>query len=128
MHLSFRIAGPVVWAVLAAAPPALAALPRLDCAAEVVCLAGGDCTPSGGTVELEPAGDGYRALLEAGEEILLAPMGPPAEGMVHFSIATPEGVAVLISLYQDGRFAMTVQQDVDGPHVETTFGTCKAGG
>lgn len=106
---------------------ALAELPALDCAAEVVCMPGGDCTPSSGTVELSPAGEGYRAQLEAGEEILLAPLGPATGSVVHFALASPEGVAVLVSLYRDGRFLMTVQQDVDGPHVETTFGTCKPG-
>lgn len=105
--------------------PALAAPPALTCQAEVVCVAGADCSALGAEVELQPAGSGYRATLDAGAEVMLSPLGSVSGGIVHFDAVSPDGVALILSIYVDGRFAMTVQQDVDGPHAETTFGTCK---
>lgn len=105
--------------------PASAGLPALTCQADVVCVAGGDCDTLGIEVELEPDGEGYRATLDAGADVLLSPLGSVSGGIVHFNAASPDGVAVILSIYVDGRFAMTVQQDLDGPHAETTFGGCK---
>lgn len=105
--------------------PALAAPPALTCRADVVCVAGADCSALGAEVELEPEGAGYRATLDAGAEVALSPLGSVSGGIVHFDAVSPDGVAIILSIYVDGRFAMTVQQDMDGPHAETTFGSCK---
>ena len=66
-----------------------------------------------------------RATLDAGAEVALSPLGSVSGGIVHFDAVSPDGVAIILSIYVDGRFAMTVQQDMDGPHAETTFGSCK---
>ncbi|QYZ71601.1 hypothetical protein [Neotabrizicola shimadae] len=113
--------------VLALVPslPAFAAPPALTCQADVVCIAGGDCNALGVEVELDPEGAGYRATLDAGADVLLSPLGSATGGIVHFNAVSEDGVAVILSIYVDGRFAMTVQQDLNGPNVETTFGNCK---
>jgi hypothetical protein len=41
-----------------------------------------------------------------------------------FVVASPDSVTVLLSLFPDGSLALTVQEDIDGPHVETAFGRC----
>ncbi|QLQ19288.1 MAG: hypothetical protein HZT43_12425 [Exiguobacterium profundum] len=64
---------------------------------------------------LEPEGVNYRATLDAGAEVALSPLGSVSGGIVHFDAVSPDGVAIILSIYVDGRFAMTVQQDMDGP-------------
>lgn len=101
----------------------------MDCTAEALCRAGGDCVTVDGSVRLDPqgAGAGVVAQVDAGETIPLDRLSPPESEVTQLAVASPDGVAVLVTLLPDGRFAMTVQQDIDGPHVETTFGRCRPG-
>jgi hypothetical protein len=114
-----------VLAALVMAPlPAVAQQTGFDCVGEVVCVAGGDCATAGTDFALVPQGDGFSSYLDAGE-ITLAPIGPPEAEVRSFAVGGAQSVAVMLSLFPDNRFALTVHEEIDGPHVETVFGTCR---
>ncbi len=114
----------VLFAALLSAPPALAAgLPALDCRLDRLCTPDAGCETATEGFGLMPDGDGLRVFIDAGE-IRLAPVSPPEAAVRSFVVSGPASVTVLLSLYPGGAFAMTTQEDIDGPHVETALGRC----
>jgi hypothetical protein len=110
-------------AVLSAPPAFSAGLPALDCRFDRLCLPDAGCEAASEEFGLAPDGDAYRAAIDAGE-VRLARISPPEAAVRSFIVSGPASVTVLLSIYPDGAFALTTQEDIDGPHVETSFGRC----
>jgi hypothetical protein len=114
----------LLMAAVLTAPPALAGgLPALDCRLDRLCLPDAGCEAATEGFGLMPDGDGYRVAIDAGE-VRLTPVSPPEAAVRSFLVSGPASVTVLLSIYPEGAFAMTTQEDIDGPHVETAFGRC----
>jgi hypothetical protein len=114
----------VLLAALLSAPPAFAGgLPALECRLDRLCLPDAGCGAATEGFGLMPDGDGYRVFIDAGE-VRLAPVSPPEAAVRSYLVSGPASVTVLLSIYPDGAFALTTQEDIDGPHVETAFGRC----
>jgi hypothetical protein len=114
--------GPALACLFPTAVPAGPA--AMDCTGEVVCEAGADCATSGTDFALLPDGAGYSSFIDAGE-VKLVQVSPEAAEVRSFAAGGAQSVTVLLSLFPDNRFALTVHEEIDGPHVETVFGTCR---
>jgi hypothetical protein len=110
-------------ALLFAAPALAGDLAPLDCRLDRLCLPDAGCEAATEGFGLIPDGDGYRVYIDAGE-VRLARVSPPEAAVRSFLVSSPASVTVLLSLFPGGAFAMTTQEDIDGPHVETAFGRC----
>ncbi len=51
-------------------------------------------------------------------------VSPPEAEVKSFLLSNDQSVTVLLSIFPDGTFALTVHEDLDGPYVETAFGRC----
>jgi hypothetical protein len=110
-------------AAMLALPAVAGGRPALDCRMDRLCLPDAGCEAATEEFGLAPDGDAYRAAIDAGE-VRLARVSPPEAAVQSFLVSGPASVTVLLSIYPDGTFAMTTQEDIDGPHVETAFGRC----
>jgi len=102
---------------------AWAELPALTCTVTDQCEAGKACTETALEFEMEPVPGGYAASVDS-DWVTLMQVSPPEADVKTFMLASPDSVSVLLSLFPDGALALTVQEDIDGPHVETSFGRC----
>ncbi|MCA3436566.1 MAG: hypothetical protein IOD05_02645 [Rhodobacter sp.] len=105
---------------------AMADLPAMTCTLTDHCAAGTPCTETALDFDLEPAPGGYAASIDS-DWVSLMQISPPEAAVKSFMAASPDSVTVLLSLFPDGALALTVQEDIDGPHVETAFGRCTRG-
>jgi hypothetical protein len=121
-----RAFGALPAALVTLLQPALADPVALDCRVDVYCVAGGDCAQADARFELEPSGSGYVTFIDAGE-ISLALISPAEAEVASYLLASPQSVTVLLSIFPDNRFTLTTHEDIKGPHVETSFGTCRTG-
>lgn len=102
---------------------ARAELPALSCRIEQSCVRGQACTPTDTDFALAPVEDGYSASLDGGT-VTIRQVSPPEAGVRSFLLSNDESVSLLLSLFPGGAFALTVHEELDGPYVETAFGTC----
>jgi hypothetical protein len=102
---------------------AMAELPAMTCSLTDHCAAGKPCTETALDFDLEPMPGGYAASIDS-DWVSLTQISPPEAEVKSFVAASAESVTVLLSLFPDGALALTVQEDIDGPHVETAFGRC----
>jgi len=101
----------------------MAELPAMTCSLTDHCAAGKPCTETALDFDLEPMPGGYAASIDS-DWVSLTQISPPEAEVKSFVAASAESVTVLLSLFPDGALALTVQEDIDGPHVETAFGRC----
>ena len=102
---------------------ARADLPVLSCRIDQSCERGQACTQTDTDFELAPVEGGYSASLDAGT-VTIKQVSPPAADVRSFLLSNDESVSVLLSIFPKGAFVLTVHEDLDGPYVETAFGSC----
>lgn len=102
---------------------AMADLPAMTCILTENCAAGTPCTETALDFDLEPVPGGYAASVDS-DWVSLMQISPPEAAVKSFMAASADSVTVLLSLFPNGELALTVQEDIGGPHVETAFGRC----
>jgi hypothetical protein len=98
-------------------------LSALSCRIEQTCERGAACSETDTDFQLDPVEGGYSASLDAGQ-VEIAEVSPPESDVRSFVFSNDVSVSVLLSIFPDGAFALTVHEDLDGPYVETAFGSC----
>ena len=109
--------------MLLAPSAALAELPDLSCTLTEECTVGQACRETELDFDLEPVPGGYGAAVDSGW-VEVMQVSPPEAKVKSFMLSGPESITVLLSIFPDGAFALTVHEDIDGRHVETAFGRC----
>jgi hypothetical protein len=97
--------------------------PALTCTLTYQCTEEQPCRETALDFDLQPVPGGYAASIDS-DWVSLTQISPPEAAVKSFVVASPDSVTVLLSLFPDGSLALTVQEDIDGPHVETAFGRC----
>lgn len=94
-----------------------------ECRIDQICIAGETCQTAMDSFILTPTPEGYGASID-GDQVKLRRIAPPSAEMQTFAIASPDSIAVMLSLLPDGAVIVTIQEELDGPHAETMIGQC----